>query len=72
MPSALEPAALRRLARRVLTAQQLRVWELAEKGLSQQTIALALDLSRSTVRSHLIAARRNLDRALRSKGASRA
>ena len=64
------PAERHTIAKRVMTRQQLRCFELAEKGLSQQTIALALGLSRSTVRTHLDAARRNLDLALR-KGAAR-
>lgn len=58
------------LARRVLTKQQLRAFELSERGLSQYAIADALHIARSTVRNHLREAHRKLERALRSEEAA--
>lgn len=61
---------IRALARQILTGQQLRTFELEARGMSQYAIALALDLSRSTVRNHLREAHRKLEQALRSKEAA--
>lgn len=44
----------------VLTPRQVEVWLLADGGMSERDIALALGLSRSTVRDHLEAATRRL------------
>lgn len=53
----------RELATTVLTANELEAWTLSERGMSERTIALALDISRSSVRSRLENARRKLARA---------
>ena len=53
------------VAREACTERQFRIFELHEKQqLSVYSIALALDLSPSTVRTHLRAAERNVRRAL--------
>lgn len=54
-------------ARTVLTPKQLEVWLLAEGGMTERGIALALGLARGTVRDHLEAATRRL----RATGAQR-
>lgn len=43
-----------------LTVKQREVWELHRRGIGTRTIALALNLHRSTVVSHLESARRRL------------
>ena len=49
-------------ARHACTPKQLQVFELHYRGMSTRNIALALDLSRSSVRTHLENARRNIHR----------
>lgn len=51
----------RELAPHVLTPNELEAWTLADRGMSQRTIALALHISRSTVRSRLENAARKID-----------
>jgi DNA-binding CsgD family transcriptional regulator len=46
-----------------LTPNELKVVELANRGLSQRTIALALGISRSAVQSRLENATRKINRA---------
>jgi DNA-directed RNA polymerase specialized sigma24 family protein len=54
-------------AHNVCTAKQLRMLELRERyGFSLRGIALATGSSLSTVRGHLEAAHRRIDRALRA------
>jgi DNA-binding NarL/FixJ family response regulator len=55
------------IARTTLTPKQLRVYELHYRGLSKRNIALALDLSPSTVQTHLENARRNIARHRRTE-----
>lgn len=50
----------REIAAQVLTPHELKTWNLADRGLSQRTIALHLRISRSTVRSRLENARRKI------------
>lgn len=57
------------IARLVCTQKQLRVYELHHRGMSKNAIALALDISRSTVQTHLENARRNIARHRRSQAA---
>lgn len=59
----------RDLAPTTLTANELEAWTLADKGISERAIALALDISRSAVRSRLENARRKLHRARRKDAA---
>lgn len=56
------------LARRVCTDRQYHLLRLAQQGHGARAIALALNLDRSTVRSTLTAARRNIARALELEG----
>jgi DNA-binding CsgD family transcriptional regulator len=51
---------LRQLAKRTLTGRQYQVWALHMSGFGYRRIGLALDMSVSTVRSHLDAAERRL------------
>jgi DNA-binding CsgD family transcriptional regulator len=44
----------------VLTERQLHIWQLAQTGMSQRTVAYTLDLSRTTVTDTLDAAHRKL------------
>lgn len=53
----------RELAPTILTPAELEAWTLNDRGLSERTIALHLDISRSAVRSRLENARRKLHRA---------
>jgi DNA-binding CsgD family transcriptional regulator len=59
----------RDLAATVLTPRELEAWQLSDRGLSERAIALALDISRSAVRSRLENARRKLHRARRKDAA---
>lgn len=54
---------LLKLARRTLTVNEYIAYELAAKGMSQRTIALALGISRSAVQSRLDNAQRKLEAA---------
>ena len=45
-----------------LTPREYEVWTLADRGMSQRSIALALGISRSTVRSLLERSRQKLAR----------
>ena len=49
----------------VLTPKQHEIWVLHEKGMSQQAIGYHLDIARETVRNHLTAATRNIQRHIR-------
>lgn len=48
------------IARTVCTEKELQAYELAERGMSERTIALALDISRSAVRARLENAHRKI------------
>jgi DNA-binding NarL/FixJ family response regulator len=65
----LENVDLMAIAREVLTAKQLAVWELDDRGFSQYQIATALDIGRGTVRDHLLAATRRIAKELRTRQA---
>jgi hypothetical protein len=58
----LDPA-VQATATNALTAKQLDVWKLELAGVSAYRMELMLDTSRSNIREHLRAARRNLFRA---------
>ena len=47
-------------AHKVCTPNELEAWTLANQGMSQRTIALALNISRSAVRARLENARRKI------------
>lgn len=51
----------RQIAELVLTPAEWKTWQLHHRGLSQRSIAHALDISRSTVRSRLENAARKID-----------
>lgn len=53
-----------------LTAKELDAHRLHERGMSQRAIALALDISRSTVRTRLENAHRKLELAQRDQTAT--
>jgi transcriptional regulator len=55
--------ATRQLAQATLTPKQLDVWKLELAGVTAYRMELMLDTSRSNIREHLRAARRNLFRA---------
>lgn len=59
----------RQIADQTLTAKELEAWTLADRGMSERAIALALEVSRSSVRSRLENARRKI-RAARRKDAA--
>lgn len=59
----------RDLARTALTPNEYQAWILNDRGMSERAIALALDISRSSVRSRLENARRKLARARREQAA---
>lgn len=50
----------RETAQQVCTPNELRAWELRERGMSERSIALALNISRSAVQSRLENARRKI------------
>jgi DNA-directed RNA polymerase specialized sigma24 family protein len=52
-----------------LTAPELAAWLLADRGMSQRNIALALGVSRSTIRSRLENAARKLANAQKEPAA---
>jgi len=59
-----------KVAAATLTAKQLHVYELTHRhNLSLRQISLALDISVSTVRTHLEAANRKMAAALRKQAA---
>ena len=53
-----------------LTKNEQIAWDLKQRGLSERSIALALDISRSAVQSRLENARRKLDRQARQEPAA--
>lgn len=59
----------RQLAVTILTPSELEAWTLHDRGLSQRTIALALDISRSAVRARLENATRKISAARRKDAA---
>lgn len=59
----------RTAALRVCTTKELETWTLREQGLSLRTLALALDVSVSTVRTRLHNADRKIELELRRNAA---
>lgn len=59
----------REIAEMVCTPKELEAFVLAYRGMSDRSIALALDLSRSTVKDRLERARRKIHRARRDQAA---
>jgi DNA-binding CsgD family transcriptional regulator len=57
------------LASRTLTLTEFDTWLLANRGMSQRSIALALGVSRSTIRSRLENAARKLANAQKEPAA---
>jgi DNA-binding CsgD family transcriptional regulator len=57
------------LAATVCTPKELEVLQLAHRGMSERSIALALDISRSAVRSRLENAIRKITRARKEQAA---
>lgn len=57
-------------ARQVLTVREFEAFELAVRGMSTRSIALALGVSRSAVRSRLENAHRKIHAATRKETAS--
>lgn len=56
----------REVAHHACTPKQIQIYDLHDRGMSRRAIALALDLSPSTVQTHLENARRNIARYRRS------
>jgi DNA-binding CsgD family transcriptional regulator len=54
------------IAKQVCTPKELQAYELHHRGMSERSIALALDLSRGSVQSRLENARRKIARHRRS------
>lgn len=59
-----EPGDLRSLAEQVCTAAELDAWRLVQRGMSQRAIALALGISRSSVRDRVESAARKVAEAM--------
>lgn len=57
------------IARTVCTPKELEAFHLATKGMSERAIALALDISRSSVRARLENAHRKIHRARKEQAA---
>lgn len=53
----------------ILTPREQAAWDLKQRGLSERSIAFALDISRSAVQSRLENARRKLARAEKENAA---